>query len=319
MKKFFVFFSMLALAAITSVNLTSCGGDDPMPMPTVKLLADVDPNDQYNVILTVEATDATSYSWNYGDGETTTTMGSHSHLYTASGDYSVTVTVTNESGTANATANVTINPSLQEMLAGVDAAGKSWVMSRTASADDGVGPLAASELVVSLPVSVVGGDLLGFVKLPEEYDNVFTFKPDGSYEVDDVNGQNLCTSIMAMMTTGEMEPGNTWHYGDLGFATMPYTVDAGAKWTVTEDATIAFAAMSEDPTAGADPVLTPMDVSYANVTQLSVSGNSYFGILDLTNYVMIRSISPTQMQLDVVVHTTDAKPSMFVRITCVPQ
>jgi hypothetical protein len=61
-----------------------------------------------------------------------------------------------------------------------------------------------------------------------------------------------------------------------------------------------------------------MDVSYAGVTQISVSGNGYFGILDLTNYVIIRSISPDKMQVDIIVHTTEDKPSMFVRVTLIP-
>ncbi len=320
MRKSFAFISMIIVAAFTAVNFTSCEKDDPIPAPTVKILADIDPNDQYTVMLTVQATDAESYMWNYGDGESATVSGNHSYTYDASGDYTITVTVTNQTGTASASADITINPSIQEMLAGVDAAGKEWVLSTTASADDGVGPLAETELIVNLPVALVGGDLLGYVNLPEEYDNVFTFKPDGSYTVDNVNGQNLCTAIKAIMTTGEPEPGNNWTYGGLGFATMPYTVDASAKWNVTEDATIAFAAMSEDPTSGeANPPLTPMDVSYEGVTQLSISENGYFGILDLTNYVIIRSISPDKMQVDIIAHTTVAQPSIFVRATMVPK
>lgn len=321
MRKTFVFIPMTILAAFIAVFFTSCEKEDPIPAPTVKILADIDPNDQYTVMLTVQATDADSYAWNYGDGESATASGNHTHTYAASGDYTISVTVTNKTGTASASADITINPSIQEMLAGVDADGKGWVVSTTASADDGVGPLAKNELTVNLPVALVGGDLLGYVKLPGEYDNVFTFKPDGSYAVNNVNGQNLCTAIKAIMTTGEPEPGNTWTYGALGFATMPYTVEADAKWTVTEDATIAFAAMSEDPTSGdANPPLTPMDVSYAGVTQLSISGNGYFGLLDMTNYVMIRSISPDKMQVDIIAHTTvPDKPSIFVRITMVPK
>jgi PKD repeat protein len=321
MRKSFAFISMIIVAAFVAVNFTSCDKDDPIPAPTVKILADIDPNDQYTVTLTVQATDAESYAWNYGDGESSTASGNHSHTYAASGDYKISVTVTNGTGTASASADITINPSIQEMLAGVDAAGKQWVLSTTASADDGVGPLAETELTVNLPVALVGGDLLGYVQLPDEYDNVFTFKPDGSYSVDNVNGQNLCTAIKAVMTTGEPEPGNSWTYGALGFATMAYSVDSDAKWTVTEDATIAFAAMSEDPTSGeANPPLTPMNVSYKGVTQLSISGNGYFGLLDMTNYVMIRSITPEKLQADIVAHTTvPDKPSIFVRITMVPK
>lgn len=320
MRKLLVFFSMVVVAGMMSVNLTSCGSDDPMPVPTVKLLAEVDADDQYTVNLTVEATDATSYSWTYGDGETSTQMGSHQYLYGESGPYTISVIVTNESGTASATKSVTINASIQEMLAGVDPAGKQWVVSTTASASDGVGPLAESELVVNLPIALVGGDLLGYVGFSDEYDNVFTFKPDGSYAVDDVNGLNLCTAIKAMYTTGEMEPGNSWSMGKFGFATMAYSVGDDAAWAVTENSTVSFAAMSEDPTSSeAEPTLTPMDVSLENVTELVVSGSGYFGLLDMTNYVTFESVSADLMVVNVIIHTRDPeKPSMFARMTMVP-
>ena len=99
---------------------------------------------------------------------------------------------------------------------------------------------------------------------------------------------------------------------------MPFSVPASAKWSVSENTTIAFAAMSEDPTAGANPELTPMDVSLEGVNQLSIT-DGYFGILDLTNYVVIRSITADLMQVDIIVHTTTDKPSMFVRTTLVPK
>jgi PKD repeat protein len=322
MKKLFVFFSMLAIAAFMSVNLTSCG-DDPMPVPTVKLLADIDPADQYKVNLTVQATDATSYAWDYGDGKASLASESHSYTYEKSGDYTITVTVTNESGNATATADVTINASIQEMLAGVDPAGKQWVLTKTPSANDGVGPLAPSNFdVITLPFSVVpGGDLLGFVGFPDEYDNIFTFKTDGGYSVNNVNGQNLCTAIKAMMTTGEMEPGNNWTMGTYGFASMNYAVNADAKWSVKEDATIEFDAMSEDPASTeAEPPLTPVHCKYAGVTQLSISSNGYFGLLDMTNYVIIEKISAEKLQVIIIMHTrVPDQPSMFARMTMVPK
>lgn len=318
MKKLFVFFCMLAVAAIMSVNLTSCGGDDPMPEPTVKLLADVDPDDQYTVILTIQATDATSISWDYGDGNVSVGGQNHSHTYAASGDYTVTVTVTNESGTASDNEDVTINASLQEMLAGVDAGGKTWVMSQTASDDDGAGPLLPQDLVATMPFNAIpGGNVLAFLGFPDEYDNEFTFKSEGGYSVENVNGFNLCTAISAMYATGEMEPGGSWNMGQLGFASMAYTPTASSTWAVNEDATIELEVMSDRPETAND--YTPGTVKYEGVTQLTVSG-AYFGLLDLTNYVMIESISAEKMQVIILMHTTEAdKQSIFARMTFVPK
>jgi PKD repeat protein len=315
MRKLLVFFSMVVVAGFMAVNLISCG-DDPMPVPTVKLLAEVDATDQYKVNLTVQATDATSFAWNYGDGKSSSAGENHSYTYAASGNYTISVTVTNESGTATATASVTINPSIQEMLAGVNAAGKSWVMSKSISANDGAGPLAPSAFNISLPFALVG-DPLAYVGFPDEYDNIFTFKPDGKFTVNNVNGQNLCTQIYAVMTTGEMEPGNGWTKGQLGFATMPYTAQANATWSVQEGATIELDVMSDDPATPTE--YTPMHVKYENVTQVSVTGG-YFGFLDMTNYVIIENITPDKMQILLIMHTElPDKQSIFARITMVPK
>lgn len=318
MKKLFVFFSMLAVAAVLSVNLTSCGSsDDPIPAPTVKILVDIDPDDQYKVNLTVQATDATSFAWNYGDGETSSQAGNHSYTYAESGDYTVSVTVTNESGTASANESVTINPSLQEMLAGVDAEGKTWVIAKDYNDNDGAGPLLPQDLVPTLPFSATGGDVLGYVGFPDEYDNEFTFKPDGGYSVNNVNGVNLCTAISAVMATGEMTPGGSWNMGLLGFATMAYADDANPTWSVNEDATIEMEVMSDRPETAND--YTPGSVKYENVTQISVSG-SYFGLLDVTNNVMIEKISKDEMQVIIIMHTEfPDKPSIFARMTFVPK
>jgi hypothetical protein len=316
MRKLLVYFSMAVVAGFMVLNLTSCG-DDPMPVPTVKLLAEIDPADQYKVILTVQATDATSYAWNYGDGNSSTASEGHTYTYAASGDYTITVTVTNESGNAAANANITINPSLEEMLGGVDAGGKAWVLSKTISTNDGAGPLAPSSFdVITLPFALIG-DPLAYVGFPNEYDNVFTFKPDGSYSVNNGNGQDLCTQIFAIMTTGEMTPGDSWTKGSLGFATMAYTSGANPTWKVEEGVTIEMDVMSDDPATPTD--FTPMRVKYENVIQVSVT-NSYFGLLDMSNYVIIENITPDKMQIIVLMHTEIPDTlSIFARLTLVPK
>jgi PKD repeat protein len=312
-------FSLLAIFAMATL-FVSCSEDDPIPEPTVKLKADIDPDDQYSVILTVEATDAKTISWNYDDGNIAVgdvTNPSHTYTYDESGDYTITVTVENESGTASATADVTINPSLQEMIAGVDAAGKTWVMTKSPASNDGAGPLHPSNFdVITLPFALVPeSDVLKYVGFPNEYDNEFTFKPDGSYTVDNVNGQNLCTQIFGFAATGGTMEGVT--IGQLGFASMAYAIQANSTWAVEEGATIAITdAMSDDPATASE--YTKMDVSYADVTKLSITGG-YFGILDISNNVIIESITPEKMQVVILMHTEHEVPSIFSRITFVPK
>ncbi len=318
MKKVLLTFTMFTLATIMAINFTSCKKEDPIPAPTVKILADIDPADQYTVMITVQATDAETYAWNYGDGENATVSGNHTHKYAASGDYTISVTVTNKTGTASATANVTINPSIQEMLAGVDAAGKTWVVSKTPAANDGAGPLKKTAFDITLPFNLVpNADAFAYVGFPDEYDNEFTFMPDGSYKVNNVNGQNLCTQIFAFINTGGAAPGNGWTKGLLGFATMPWTVPANAKWAVVEKATIALDVMSDDPSTPND--YTSLTTNYKDVVQLKIT-NGYFGILDMSNYVIIENITPNKMQVVMLMHTEmPDKLSIFARMTIVPK
>ena len=318
MRKLLVFCTMLLVTGAFMFNFTSCTKEEPVPVPTVKLLADIDPDDQYTVILTVQATDAATYAWTYGDGESSATAGNHTYTYAASGDYSISVTVTNESGTASASADVTINPSIQEMLAGVEAAGKTWVMSKVPSANDGAGPLKETTFDITLPFALVpNADALAYVGFPDEYDNEFTFKPDGSYAVNNVNGQNLCTQIFAFVNTGGAAPGEGWTKGALGFATMPWTVPASAKWAVEEGATIAMDVMSDDPATASE--YTALKTNYTNVTKLNIT-DGYFGILDISSYIIIENVSPDKMQVIILMHTEiPDKLSIFSRVTMIPQ
>jgi hypothetical protein len=75
--------------------------------------------------------------------------------------------------------------------------------------------------------------------------------------------------------------------------------------------------MSDDPATPSD--YTPMHVKYENVTQVSVQ-NSYFGLLDMSNYIIIENISPDKMQILVLMHTEMPDVlSIFARLTMVPK
>lgn len=327
-------FLSLGLMAVAMVLLTfsSCSEDDPPPVPTVRILADVDETDGYMVNITVEATDVDTYSWDYGDGGNSTTAGNHSYTYEASGDYKITVSVTGEGGTASAFADVVIEPSVEEMLSGVDAAGKTWVLTQTPANSDGAGPLSPDEFgAPTLPFALVG-DALAYVELPDEYDNSFTFMPDGSFSVDNGNGVNLCTQIFAGALI-QADPSLAAGYteGRYGFATMPWVVD-GATWEVEEYASIEFDAASEDPASSeSDPPLTDMTVSISDLMKINIV-NGYFGILDAPNipqlaaaygleqYIIVEDISPSELHIVLVMHTRlPEKPSMFARLTFIPE
>ena len=305
---------LLLFSLVVFIATWSCRKDDALP-PKVRFVADVE---GYEVTITAEALNVSSLSWDYGDGNTSNESGTHNYIYSASGEYTIIVSGTSDGGEVKARPiTITINPSLQEMLAGADPAGKTWVMSSSPAANDGAGPLHPSNFDnVTLPFALVG-DPLAYVGFPGEYDNEFTFKPDGSYTVNNVNRQNLCTQIFAFIASGGAAPGNGWTAGLFGFATMPFEISPDAQWSVEEGATIALDVSSTDP-AGAG-AYTDISVNYSDVLTLSIEGG-YFGILDVSNTIIIENISPNSMQVVLLMHTENPyQQSIFTRLTFIPK
>ena len=168
----------------------SCKKEDPIPVPTVNLIADVT---NYVAKITVEATNATSYAWDYGDGKTSAEAAGHTHTYAQSGEYTIKVTVTNTSGSATKSVNVSVAASMKELLAGVAVTGKTWVLDEgSATSLQKIDP--ALTLWTGLPAGA-----LGAFNLQAEYDNKFTFKPDGGYAIDGVNGAVLTGLVYTLV------------------------------------------------------------------------------------------------------------------------
>ena len=87
------------------------------------------------VTLTAEATGATTCLWDYGDGNTSATVGSHSYSYeeAGSGSYTVTGTVTSKDTDCVTKTRRSHCCILEEIIAGVGAEGKTWVMTQAES------------------------------------------------------------------------------------------------------------------------------------------------------------------------------------------
>ena len=168
----------------------------------MRFLTDIDPDDGYTVNLTVEATDASSFEWDYGDGASSTESASHSYTYEASGDYTISVTVTGDGGSATDMQDVTIVASLEEILAGSGDDGKTWVLTQLESnyaGKIGAGPVDASaSLLPDIPLIPSG--FLNFFGLGDEYPDEYTFLKDGTYKIDVKNGQALAGLVYGEFT-----------------------------------------------------------------------------------------------------------------------
>ncbi len=314
MRRLLVFFSMVVVAGMAAINLTSCG-EDPMPMPTVKI--DVQ-KDGHVVSIAVVATDATAFAWTYGDQTGSTATGAHEHEYEYSGTYTITVTVTNESGTATDSEEVVIDPDPDEIISGTPEShpnGKTWILDpKYYPGKNGAGPI-IPEMTITQDF-LVDNVLEAFLGLGIEYDNEFTFKYDGSLAIDNKNGISLGGTFYsyAIAQTGPA-PG---FEGGMGLSGITYTPAANGTWELKQE-DINMDVVIEDPNnleAGWE--LGTLSMS----DQMFILPSDYFGFLEITKMVIIDEITSEYMHVIFLMHgVVDAGtlPSTAIHVTFVPK
>lgn len=282
----------LGFVPFLGIFFTACGEDE-IPAPTLDIFVTVD---GFTVEIAAESPDATSWSWNYGDGTTSDSTGSHSYTYETGGEFTIQCTVTGEGGNTSESEAVTI-ATIQELLSGGSGSGgKTWVLSRTPGGVDGVGHI-KTELVPNIFPAIV--DLLDFIGIPDEYDNLYTFHFDGTYELDNVNGDVMCPWIW---TTFEVDPDDVVEKTGYGFHQIHDADIEGASWTLHENADLTLETVyDEDIDVGPKPGI-PETVSWEDVDYISFEGGGFLGLKDYTTIAMIREISPTRMVISLFYH-----------------
>jgi PKD repeat protein len=286
MKKLLVFFSFLTIAGIMAVNFTSCTKEEPIPDPTLVLQADIDPNDGYTVILTVQVTDVASLSWDYGDGENSTQSGSHNYTYLASGDYTITVTATGDNGmVVSKTANVTIVASIEEMLAGADDNGKTWVLTQA----DGAGKMGVGDVDnnLDLKMDVIPAGILAAFGMESEYTDEFTFYKDGKFTVDTKNGKGIASALYGgillnagITTDVYMSPS----INDLPLSIVPMAGVENGTWELSYES-FSIMAQNEIDIPSESQVLEEKTFSFTEGdtrVNLKLSTGAYIGFFDMT-------------------------------------
>jgi len=309
------FYSLFTLVAITAI-MFSCG-KDPVP-PVVEMFAEVNADNPYIIDFTTNVQNVTSYVWDFGDNETSTEA-NPSHTYAMSGKYATKVTVTGDGGTAVATKDVTIAASIGELLSGGPSAanGKTWVFDTKVSATDGA---ALINDAISNVMPLQDNVLFGF-GLGDEYDNEFTFKHDGSYSVNNVNGSMLAGVIYA-----EYGVAMGWHSithpptsYDIMMVGITHTAINPSTWEYKKGDITLTVRDDQDPMFGG--TADAREVTFTDADYFTTSGD-IFGVKDFTQHIIIRDITADRMQLSILFHTnppTYAKfmehPSVMVTIT----
>ncbi len=311
-KSFYSLFAMVVIATI----MFSCS-DDPVP-PVVELYADVDADNPYQINFTANVQNVENYLYEFGDGESSVEP-SPTHVYAMSGVYTAKVTVTGDGGTATDTKEVTIAASIGELLSGGPTAanGKTWVLDTKVSATDGAGLI--NETVNNV-MPLQDNVLYGFA-LEAEYDNEFTFKHDGSYSVNSVNG-----SVLAGVIYAEVGISQGWHTitfpptsYDIMMAGISYTQETGATWEHKKGDITLTVRDDQDPMFGG--TADAREVTFTDVDYFETTGD-FFGVKDFTQHIIIRDITADRMQLSILFHTNPPSyaqfmehPSVMVTIT----
>jgi len=298
------FYSLFTLVAITAI-MFSCG-KDPLP-PVVQMFAEPDADNPYIINFTTTVENVTSYAWDFGDGETSTEA-NPKHTYAMSGDYTAKVTVTGEGGTAEATKAITIAASLKEMLSGGPGAanGKIWVLSRTATPGmDGAGAIETNFPTDIMPAT---DNMLDIIGLGDEYDNEYTFYFDGTYKVNNKDGESLAGWLYSADVIGMDKVVATTPYG---IFKVSRTNTSSATWDLFEDTDLSIDVVDESDAS-------EKTVTFEGADYITFGGGGYIGIEDYYTSIIVRDITADRMVVTVFMHSYEpipTKPSIQLTMT----
>jgi hypothetical protein len=315
----------LGLILFVAVFTTSCNDDDDTPTaPTIKI--QINSIDGFTVDIAAQASsDVTSWHWDYGDGQTSDSVGGHYHTYEKGGDYTITCTVKNGAGVeAKATTDVHI-ATLSDLLTSTP-----WMMSKTGN--NGLGLHITPELLLSFPVADVLGTLNAMegaddvqYDFNQEYTDYFTFKEDGSYEVNYGDNSNILGGWVYATTAEPNSIVGTCKY--VGIFALSQQPLEGAKWAIheNEDLTLETVFDPDGDGGGEDGEFETVTFSGANF--ITFENGGFLGIKDYTTTILIRSISEDKMEVTFFFHgylNGDLtigmdRPSYFVNLTFVPK
>lgn len=292
------FFSLMTMAVL-AVLMLSCKEDTPAPV--VEIFFEADAMDPYTINFTTTSSNASTFSWEFGEGSVG--VGAEvSHTYLSSGDYTVKVTAAGDGGSTVATKDVSIAASISEILSGgPDAAnGKTWLLSRTATPGvDGAGSVDPS-----YPADLMPGvdNLLDLIGLGAEYDNEYTFFNDGTYSVNNVNGNHLAGWIYSAMNIPEAD----WvTITDVGIFAVKVTPSTNATWMITEDTDLVVDAVDENT----DGSGTTKTVTFEDADYITFANGGFIALQDFYPNVTVREVASDRITLSVFMNSVMAEPS----------
>lgn len=294
--KYLKMMSLLVLAMVMS----NCGSDDPPAPPVVDFFADVNGTE---VTFNSSVTGANTLSWNFGDGNTSTEA-NPIHAYETPGNYTVVLTATGEGGTESESKNVEILESLEYLLTGgaAKAEGKTWKLKYEVAPNHDKEGISFVDNSLAL-IQVVDEDgLLDWITLSQGYEDSFTFVYDGSYMVDNADGQSLMSLVYALMNHDADIRAISTEPDLVPLADVVYSPKSDATWS-TDDANFTVDALN--PVTG-----VPESVEFTGHTRLIL--DEYLGYKEASILVIIKEISETELTVAIGIHASVDAPDLPV-------
>ena len=229
--------------------------------------------------------DTTSFTWDFGDGGTSTEA-DPVYAFAAAGGYEVSLSASSPNGSFVETKTVTILPSFEILLTGGPAKpnGKTWRFKAAYTP----GLEGASGVENSLSIFQPSIDnLFDAVGLGASYEDSFTFVHDGSYIIDNVDGNSLMALIYASFERGADIREPSWDANLVPLANVLYTPATDASWSISDDD---FSVTATDPSTGA-----PYQANFSGHRRLIT--DDYFGFKDANGFVIIKDITETTMNV----------------------
>lgn len=292
----------IASLLLLTLIITNCSDDD-APLTALADFQFLIEDTQVTFNGTVE--NATAITWDFGDGASSTEE-DPVYAYASPGVYNVSMTASGASGTFTETKEVTILPSFEILLTGGQGRpeGKTWRLKSAYTA----GKEGAGLIENDLGLLIASFDnLLSAVGLGASYEDKFTFVHDGTYKVDNVDGQSLMGIIHASAFHGANITGVSADLANVPLAHANYTPVTDATWELNE----------EDFTIDTlYPQVGPVSINFTGKQRLILG--EYLGYKETSNIVILKEITETTMNVALGIHTEQSffdTPTLFFHLS----
>lgn len=259
---------------------------------------------EYELTTKVKSANVDTYLWDFGDGNTSTEK-EPVHVYGKGGLYTVSLQVTGPGGQRTKEKSFEVAIPIEELLAGGpgNTAGKTWVLSKGyIPGMDGAGKVSND-----LPISEkTVEEVLRYFGLRDEYEDEYTFYPDGTYKVDTKNGLVLAGILFGAATNTIVIPSSDLNL--LSLCASSFEPPESGTWSLDYKA---YTVDAFDVLGGAsapEQVTFTFEGNENAVARLAFSEGQYIGVLDLTPLTIIKKVTADFLHIAIGINVVEQLP-----------